>query len=136
MYICDTEGASAKLAKAVTPSFLKKLTIIYQVRSHWTCVSFSAAFQKNYKSLNHFIIFKDSYPTNPKQAFMINLHPVIDGLCRLAMSFSNEKMKERTKFYSKDADLSFLHEALGKEVLPEEYGGTNGTMKMHVGKIY
>ena len=43
-------------------------------------------------------------------------------------------MRERTKFYSKEADLSFLHDALGKEVLPEEYGGTNGTMKMHVGK--
>ena len=66
--------------------------------------------------------------------FMINLHPLIDGLCRLAMSFSNEKMRERTKFYSKEADLSFLHDALGREVLPEEYGGTNGTMKMHVGK--
>ena len=67
--------------------------------------------------------------------FMINLHPVIDGLCRLSMSFANEKMRERTKFYSKDTDFSFLHEALGKEVLPEEYGGTNGTMKSHVGKI-
>ena len=32
VYICDTEGASAKLAKAVTPSFLKKLTTIYQVK--------------------------------------------------------------------------------------------------------
>ena len=31
VYICDTEGAGAKLAKAVTPSFLKKLTVIYQV---------------------------------------------------------------------------------------------------------
>ena len=65
---------------------------------------------------------------------MFNLHPVIDGLCRLAMSFSNKKMQERTKFYSKDTDYSFLHEALGKDVLPEEYGGTNGTLQMHVGK--
>jgi len=107
VYICDTEGAGAKLAKAVTPSFLKKLTVIYQ----------------------------DSYPSNPKQAFMFNLHPVIDGLCRLAMSFSNKKMQERTKFYSKDTDYSFLHEALGKDVLPKEYGGTNGTLQMHVDNL-
>ena len=65
---------------------------------------------------------------------MINLNPVIEGLCRLSMSFANEKMRERTKFYSKDRDISFLHESLGKDVLPEEYGGTNGTMKYHIGK--
>ena len=64
---------------------------------------------------------------------MINLNPVIEGLCRLSMSFANEKMRERTKFYSKDRDISFLHESLGKEVLPEEYGGTNGTMRLHIG---
>ena len=64
---------------------------------------------------------------------MINLNPVIEGLCRLSMSFANEKMRERTKFYSKDRDVSFLHESLGKEVLPEEYGGTNGTMRHHIG---
>ncbi len=50
------------------------------------------------------------------------------------MSFASEKMRERTKFYSKEADMSFLHEAVGKDVLPEEYGGTNGTMKMHTGR--
>jgi len=66
---------------------------------------------------------------------MFNLHPVIDGLCRLAMSFSNKKMQERTKFYSKDTDYSFLHEALGKDVLPKEYGGTNGTLQMHVDNL-
>ena len=64
---------------------------------------------------------------------MINLNPVIEGLCRLSMSFANEKMRERTKFYSKDRDISFLHESLGKEVLPEEYGGSNGTMRQHIG---
>ena len=49
------------------------------------------------------------------------------------MSFSNEKMKERTKFCSKNDDLSSLHETVGKDVLPEEYGGTNGKMKTHIG---
>ena len=49
------------------------------------------------------------------------------------MSFANEKMKERTKFYSKERDLAYLQELVGKDVLPEEYGGTNGTMKMHIG---
>ena len=91
--------------------------------------------QYNKLTITHvYFDFKDSYPSNPKQAFMFNLHPVIDGLCRLAMSFSNKKMQERTKFYSKDTDYSFLHEALGKDVLPKEYGGTNGTLQMHVGK--
>ena len=32
VYICDAAGASAKLAKSVSPAFLKKMTIIYQVR--------------------------------------------------------------------------------------------------------
>ena len=65
---------------------------------------------------------------------MMNLHPLIEGLCRLSMSFASEKMRERTQFYSKNADMTFLHEAVGKDVLPEEYGGTNGTMKMHIGR--
>ena len=78
--------------------------------------------------------FQEAYPTNPKAAYLINLHPVIEGVCRLCMSFSKEKMRERTKFYSKAADLSSLYETVGKDILPEEYGGTNGKMKSHIGK--
>ena len=66
---------------------------------------------------------------------MINLlHPIIEGICRLCMSFASKKMNARTKFYSKSDNLSNLYEAVGKDVLPEEYGGTNGTMKIHIGK--
>ena len=78
--------------------------------------------------------FQDAYPTNPKEAHLINLHPLIEGVCRLCMTFSNDKMRERTKFYSKTADLSAVCNAVGKDILPEEYGGTNGTMKKHIGK--
>ena len=84
-------------------------------------------------SLKH-TFFQDAYPNNPKVAYLINLHPIIEGVCRLCVSFSNKKMRERTKFYSKAADLSDLYETVGKDILPREYGGTNGTMKTHIGK--
>ena len=32
----------------------------------------------------------------------------------------------------KEGDFTEIHEQLGKEVLPEEYGGTNGKLQDHV----
>ena len=50
------------------------------------------------------------------------------------MAFAKKKLRDRTKFHSKSDKLSRLYDALGQDVLPEEYGGTNGTMKAHIGK--
>ena len=47
-------------------------------------------------------------------------------------SFAKEKMKDRLYVHPK-GDLTALHEAVGKDVLPVEYGGTNGTLQEHIG---
>ena len=47
-------------------------------------------------------------------------------------SFAKEKMRERMHVHPK-GDLTALHEAVGKEVLPEELGGTNGKIQDHIG---
>lgn len=48
----------------------------------------------------------------------------------LFRSLLNDKMKERFNVHS-TGDFSILHDSVGKDVLPEEYGGTNGTLKDH-----
>ena len=35
----------------------------------------------------------------------------------------------------KEGDFTEIHEQLGKEVLPEEYGGTNGKLQDHLGNF-
>ena len=49
------------------------------------------------------------------------------------MSFSKEKMRQRIQLVGKD-DLAKLHEELGTDILPKEYGGTNKSVQDHLGK--
>jgi len=51
------------------------------------------------------------------------------------LSFANEKMRNRTRFYAKGGDFAQLHDALGKDVLPEEYGGNAGPLKLQSDEI-
>ena len=46
--------------------------------------------------------------------------------------FMKEKMRQRMHVHAK-GDLTKLQEAVGLDILPKEYGGTNGTVQEHVG---
>merc|ERR1711962_1132178 len=50
----------------------------------------------------------------------------------LMMSFSSKKMRDRSRFYAKGSDFKDLHKALGKDVLPEEYGGNAGPIQKQI----
>ena len=76
---------------------------------------------------------QDAYPVRPKAMYMINVPGIMENLMTLFRSLLNDKMKERFNVHS-TGDFSILHDSVGKDVLPEEYGGTNGTLKDHNGK--
>ncbi len=64
----------------------------------------------------------------------LNMPSFVEGLFNLVRSFMKEKMRERIKVHPK-GDYSLLQEELGKEVLPVEYGGTNGSVVEHASKL-
>ena len=51
----------------------------------------------------------------------------------LMSSFAKDKMKQRFILSSK-GDLTKLIEDVGVDILPAEYGGTNGSIQDHIGK--
>ncbi len=73
------------------------------------------------------MIMQNAYPMRPKAVHLFNLPTIMEKVVTLFRSFMNEKMKSRIHVHN-SSDLAPLHESLGKEVLPEEYGGTNGTV--------
>jgi hypothetical protein len=79
-------------------------------------------------------IWQEAYPQRPKGMHFLNLPSIMEGIFGIMKSFSKDKMKERL-FVHKKGDLSALHEAVGTEVLPEEFGGTNGTIEDHIGML-
>lgn len=72
-------------------------------------------------------VFQEGYPARPKVQHFLNLPPLMMSAFNLVNSFQKEKMKQRTVVHPKE-DYTNLHESVGKEVLPQEYGGTNGTI--------
>lgn len=51
----------------------------------------------------------------------------------LMSSFAKDKMKKRFVLSAK-GDFAKLIEEVGTDILPAEYGGTNGIMQDHIGK--
>ena len=101
--ISDSVGATMAHMKAFSPTMAKKIMTI----------------------------FEEAYPNRPKQMHMLNMPSFMASLYNMMKGFMKPKMRERMYVHAK-GDLTQLHEAVGTEVLPEEYGGTNGTMQDHV----
>merc|ERR1712212_671463 len=76
-------------------------------------------------------IFQEAYPANPKGMFFLGMPPFVEGIFNVMMSFSKEKMKKRIQLVVKD-DFTKLHEELGTDILPKEYGGTNKSIQDHL----
>ena len=64
---------------------------------------------------------------------MVNMPSFLETVVNLFKSFLNEKMKNRFQIHA-IGDYSKLHDSVGKDVLPEELGGTNGKLQEHIGK--
>lgn len=79
------------------------------------------------------VVWQDAYPTRPQAMHMINMPTPMEAIFTLYKGFAKDKMKERMKAHFKGSDYSVLDESIGKEVLPIEYGGTNGTLQDHIG---
>ena len=67
---------------------------------------------------------------------MVNIPSIMEAFAHLMIGFANKKMRERSKFYARGSNFKELHKALGKEVLPEEYGGNAGPIKEQIGNSF
>ena len=91
----------------------------------------AAMFSNPVDSKKAVTVFQDAYPIRPKAMHMINLPSLMEAVINLFRSFLNEKMKERMQI----GDMSILANNTGIEVLPEEMGGSNGTLQDHIGNL-
>ncbi|XP_071526878.1 alpha-tocopherol transfer protein-like isoform X13 [Panulirus ornatus] len=73
------------------------------------------------------IIMQEGYPVRPKGLNYINTPAAFDTVFNIFKSFMKEKMKRRVHIHG--SDLESLYKEVPKEVLPVEYGGTNGTIE-------
>eukprot|EP00090_Calanus_glacialis_P005758 TRINITY_DN14460_c0_g1_i1.p1 TRINITY_DN14460_c0_g1~~TRINITY_DN14460_c0_g1_i1.p1 ORF type:complete len:328 (-),score=102.47 TRINITY_DN14460_c0_g1_i1:46-993(-) len=73
-------------------------------------------------------VWQDAYPARPKALHFINMPPVIESVFKMMEGFQKEKMKKRNHVHPK-GDMSKMQEDLGLDILPKEYGGTNGTVE-------
>jgi len=71
---------------------------------------------------------KTAIPVRPKGAHILNRPNIMESLHNMVRNLQEEKMRTRNTLH-KPGDLSKLHEELGKDILPKEYGGTNGTIE-------
>lgn len=94
-------------------------------------------------------IFQESMPTRPKQLHYLNLPSFFDTMYQMMKPFIKEKLRKRVMrnyvisfisiidilfctfqiiLHTKD-NLEGLYEYVPKEILPIEYGGTEGTLQ-------
>ena len=77
-------------------------------------------------------IFQEAYPSNPKAMFFLGLPGFLEPVFNVMMSFSKEKFRNRIQMCTK-GDFAKLQAEVGTDILPKEYGGTNGCMQDHIG---
>ncbi|KAJ3641021.1 hypothetical protein Zmor_027550 [Zophobas morio] len=70
----------------------------------------------------------DVLPVKIKEVHVINAPSFVDSILALVKPFLKEKILKRLHFHK---DLSTLHEYISKDLLPEEYEGTAGKLKLH-----
>ncbi|XP_023321804.1 retinol-binding protein pinta [Eurytemora carolleeae] len=73
-------------------------------------------------------VWQDAYPAKPKALHFLNMPGAMESIFSMVQSLQKQKMKERNHVHSKGS-LEKLHQHLGTEVLPKEYGGSNGSVE-------
>ncbi|KAK8375019.1 hypothetical protein O3P69_017775 [Scylla paramamosain] len=73
------------------------------------------------------VLWQDGYPMRPKGLNYINTPAAFDTVFNIFRSFMKEKMKKRVHIHG--SDMESLYKQVPREMLPVEYGGTNGTVE-------
>ncbi|XP_072380427.1 retinol-binding protein pinta-like [Diabrotica undecimpunctata] len=68
-----------------------------------------------------------NYHTTSKNYDFINSPSYLNVILNIFKSFMSEKMKKCTRVHTKGIEC--LHEIVDKDILPEEYGGNDGTLE-------
>jgi len=97
--IQDMSGMGAIHAKQINPSMAKKAITIWQ----------------------------EGNPIMPKAMHFLNMPSVMVAIFNMFQGLQKEKLRKRNVIHPKGS-LEKLHESVGLDVLPKEYGGTNGTL--------
>jgi len=71
---------------------------------------------------------ESAWPLRPKMAHILNRPSLVDTVADLVKGLQKEKMQRRQVVHPQ-GDYSGLVEDLGKDILPVEYGGTNGSVE-------
>ena len=85
-------------------------------------------------SMNDFSILKkvatvtESLPVKPKVEHVLNLPRLMESVNNIFQRLKKQKMRDRSQTHAA-GDLKKLHEDVGRDILPVEYGGTNGTIE-------
>jgi len=69
----------------------------------------------------------EAWPMRPKAEHVLNMPSFFESMHNMMQSMQKQKMRDRTKVH-KVGDMTALHGDIGTEILPAEYGGTNGTL--------
>lgn len=80
-------------------------------------------------------IFQEAYPSNPKSMHFLGMPAFMESVFSVMMSFAKDKLRQRIQVHAKGNDFDLLHKDVGPEVLPKEYGGTNGTIQDHIDQL-
>ncbi|XP_050697147.1 retinol-binding protein pinta-like isoform X1 [Eriocheir sinensis] len=97
--ILDLKGVTAAHALQMSPPLVKKAMTIWQ----------------------------DGYPMRPKGLNYINTPEAFNTVFNIFKSFMKEKMKRRVHIHG--SDMESLYKEVPRDILPVEYGGTNGTVE-------
>jgi len=73
-------------------------------------------------------MFETAWPMKPKAEHILNMPSFFESLHSMMQSMQKQKMRDRNHVH-KAGDLTALHQDVGTEILPVEYGGSNGTLK-------
>ena len=76
---------------------------------------------------NYMKYVQEAVPVKIAQNHFINCPPVMNKFMTLIKPFLKKELLDELKIHP---NLESLHEALPKDLLPEEYGGTAGSMKV------
>ncbi|XP_013184161.2 alpha-tocopherol transfer protein-like [Amyelois transitella] len=71
------------------------------------------------------ICVQEAYPVKLKEVHVVNASPLVDKIVSLVKPFLKQKLRERIFIHT---DINTLYEYVPKDVLPEEYGGTGGSL--------
>lgn len=74
------------------------------------------------------MIFQEAIPIRPKLMHYLNMPSFFDSLFQLFKSFLKEKLQKRIMFHTSD-DMESIYQYVPREILPKEYGGTDGTLQ-------